>query len=176
TARRAVPGRSSSRPQGPGPVVLSCKGTIVKKQFLVPAFKYGIGLTLLVWVIWKNWGPSPDGTSMGLSGALQRPIHFLPLLLGVLICFASVLLTFVRWFLLVRAQGLPFTSPAALRLGLMGYFFNNFLPSSVGGDILKAAGIARVQSRRTVAVATVLIDRIIGLCGLFWLVTLLGGF
>src|SRR5262249_23496996 len=60
--------------------------------------------------------------------------------------------------------------------GLMGYFFNNFLPSSVGGDILKAAGIARVQSRRTVAVATVLIDRIIGLCGLFWLVTLLGGF
>jgi len=44
----------------------------------------------------------------------------------------------------------------------------------VGGDIIKAVAVAREQSRRTVAVATVLLDRVIGLCGLFWLVTLLG--
>ena len=40
---------------------------------------------------------------------------------------------------------------------------------------MKAAGIAREQSRRTVAVATVIMDRIIGLWGLCWLVALLGG-
>src|SRR4029077_20694250 len=88
---------------------------------------------------------------------------------------ASVLLTFVRWYFLVRAQGLPFSLTSALRLGMIGFYLNTFLPGAVGGDLIKAAFIAREQSRRTVAVATVIIDRVIGLCGLFWLVVLLGG-
>src|SRR5262249_1875839 len=62
----------------------------------------------------------------------------------------------------------------AFRLGLIGYYLSTFLPGSIGGDIIKAAQIAREQDRRTVAVATVLIDRVIGLCGLFWLVALVG--
>jgi uncharacterized membrane protein YbhN (UPF0104 family) len=81
----------------------------------------------------------------------------------------------VRWYVLVRAQDLPFTLPSALRLGMVGYFANLFLPGAVGGDILKATFLARAQSRRTVAVATVLIDRAVGLCGLIYLAALLGG-
>jgi uncharacterized membrane protein YbhN (UPF0104 family) len=63
-----------------------------------------------------------------------------------------------------------------LRLGLIGCYFNTFLPGSVGGDILKAAFIAREQNRRTAAVATVLMDRAVGLWGLFWVVALLGSY
>ena len=62
-----------------------------------------------------------------------------------------------------------------MRLGFLGFFFSTFLPGSVGGDLVKAAGIARGQSRRTVAVATVVMDRLIGLWGLFWVVALIGG-
>jgi uncharacterized membrane protein YbhN (UPF0104 family) len=58
---------------------------------------------------------------------------------------------------------------------MIGCFFNLVLPGSVGGDIAKAAALAREQSRRTVAVATVVMDRIIGLWGLAWLVGLVGG-
>lgn len=111
----------------------------------------------------------------GLSGALGSRIHVVPLFLAVMISAAAVSLTFVRWFILVRAQGLPFTLRNAMRLGLVGYFFNTFLPGAVGGDIIKAACIAREQSRRTVAVATVLLDRAIGFCGLIWLCAALGG-
>jgi uncharacterized membrane protein YbhN (UPF0104 family) len=57
----------------------------------------------------------------------------------------------------------------------VGYALSTFLPGSVGGDVIKAAFLAREQSRRTAAVATVLIDRVVGLCGLVWLVALLGG-
>jgi glycosyltransferase 2 family protein len=84
------------------------------------------------------------------------------------------LLTLVRWYLLVRCQGLPLTLGNALRLGMIGCFFNLVLPGSVGGDIAKAAALAREQSRRTVAVSTVIMDRIIGLWGLAWLVGLVG--
>jgi uncharacterized protein (TIRG00374 family) len=126
-------------------------------------------------MIWSSWAPSPDGKHPGIGEIIQRPFHPIPLALATGLCLISVLLTFVRWYILVRAQELPFTLPDALRLGLIGYFLNTFLPGSIGGDILKAAFIAREQSRRTVAVATVLLDRAVGLWGLCWLVTLLGG-
>jgi uncharacterized membrane protein YbhN (UPF0104 family) len=145
----------------------------VKKQVLVTVGKYGVGLALLTWVLWVYWRPG-DG-SPGLADALHQHIRPWPLVLAVGACLTIVLLTFVRWFVLVRAQNLPFTLHSAVRLGFIGFAFNNLLPGSVGGDIIKAAGIAWRQERRTVAVATVLIDRLVGLCGLFWLVALVGG-
>jgi uncharacterized protein (TIRG00374 family) len=142
------------------------QGYPVKKQIVWMLCKYGLGVGLLAWVVWLNWD--------GLANALERPINVQPLLLAITLCLGSVLLTFVRWYVLVRAQGLPFTLPNAFRLGSIGFALNTFLPGSVGGDIIKATCIAREQSRRTVAVATVLLDRAIGLAGLFWLVALVG--
>jgi uncharacterized protein (TIRG00374 family) len=88
---------------------------------------------------------------------------------------ASLAMTLMRWHLLVRAQGLPCRLRDAFRLGLFGFFYNAFLPGSVGGDAVKAAGLAYSQRRRTVAVATVIMDRAIALWGLVWFVALLGG-
>ena len=113
--------------------------------------KYTIGLGLLAWVIANNWQSSDAGP--GLREALARPIRFLSFAVAGLFIGLSALVTFVRWYLLVRAQELPFTLVGALRLGAVGYFFNTFLPGSVGGDLVKALGLARAQSRRTVAVA-----------------------
>jgi len=129
--------------------------------------KYGIGLSLLAWVVSKNWD--------GLADALRHPVQPLPLVLAVVVTAVAVLITFVRWHALVRAQHLPLTLPAALRLGLVGYFYNTFLPGSIGGDAVKAYCLARAQERRTVAVATVLFDRLLGLWALAALVALLGG-
>ncbi len=87
---------------------------------------------------------------------------------------AAMMLTLLRWYLLVRAVELPFRVRDALRLGMVGFFFNTFMPGSVGGDIIKAAALAVGQSRRTVAVATVIMDRVIALCALFWFVAIAG--
>jgi uncharacterized protein (TIRG00374 family) len=106
---------------------------------------------------------------------LKGRIHWEYLALALLICATGTLLTFVRWYVLVRALGLPFTLADALRLGMVGFYFNTLLPGSVGGDILKAAFLAREQSRRTAAVASVVMDRVLGLWALFWLVAVLGG-
>jgi uncharacterized protein (TIRG00374 family) len=86
----------------------------------------------------------------------------------------ALVLTLLRWYVLVRAQGLPFRVRDALRLGLIGFFFNTFMPGSVGGDIIKAAALAGEQSRRTVAVATVIMDRVIALWALVCFVALSG--
>jgi uncharacterized membrane protein YbhN (UPF0104 family) len=150
----------------------------VRKQTLINLGKYLLAIGLLAWVIYDNWAPAHG---KGLSYVVRthfiegKPIHGGYLLAGVLIYLAAVVLTFFRWYLLVRAVELPFRPADALRLGLIGLFFNAFLPGSVGGDIIKAAVLAREQSRRTVAVATVIMDRAIALWALIWFVAISGG-
>jgi uncharacterized membrane protein YbhN (UPF0104 family) len=91
---------------------------------------------------------------------------YLGLALAVLL--ACNLLTFVRWWILVRAQQFEFPMRQAIRLGFVGLVSNFVAPGAVGGDIVKAILMARDQpQRRTTAVATVVLDRILGMLGLF---------
>ncbi len=117
--------------------------------------------------------------SRGLAYVWRRyqegvPVHWGYFLLAFALGFAALVSTFVRWHILVRAVGLPFRMADAMRLGFIGLFFNTFLPGSVGGDAIKAWFLAKEQSRRTLAVATVIMDRAIALWALVWFVALLG--
>ncbi len=148
------------------------------KHLLINLGKYGLAVGLLTWVVLEHWAPE---SGKGLGYVWQRhvvegqPIHagFLAAALGLYA--TALLLTLFRWYILVRAQELPFRISDALRLGMVGFFFNTFLPGSVGGDLVKAAALARGQNRRTVAVATVVMDRVIALWALVWFVALSGG-
>lgn len=137
--------------------------------------KYGLGLGLLAWVIASYWSKIEDGEQVGISAVLVRRLDGWAFAGAAVVCLVAIFVTLVRWYLLVKAQGLPFTFRDAIRLGLVGLYFSSFLPGSVGGDLIKAAFLCREQSRRSVAVATVILDRVIGLAGLFWLTALLGG-
>ncbi len=145
---------------------------LVNRSTLKAVIQYGVGFALLAWVISRNW--QPESGEPGLAETFKLPFHAGTYALAAVLTAISATISFTRWFLLVRAQNLPFRYVDALRLGLAGFFFNTFLPGSIGGDIVKAAGIARSQDRRTVAVATVIMDRAIGLWGLLWLLALCG--
>ncbi len=71
-----------------------------------------------------------------------------------------------RWLLLVTAQGIPLTYPDALKLVYSGLFVSNFLPSMVGGDVVKIAGVIQKTDNRVVGVASVVVDRIVGATGM----------
>jgi uncharacterized membrane protein YbhN (UPF0104 family) len=138
--------------------------------------------------------PLPDGESIspgdtvtatsisrGLAYVWRRyavegaQVHWGYFTLAFVIGFISILSTFVRWYILVRAVGLPFRVADSMRLGFIGLFFNTFLPGAVGGDAIKAWFLCKEHARRTVAVATVIMDRAIALWALVWFVALLGG-
>lgn len=96
-----------------------------------------------------------------------EPIHWQFLIAAFVLCGSSIILTFYRWYLLVVALDFPFKFSDALRLGFLGYLFNYVAPGAVGGDVVKGVLMAREQKgRRSVAVATILLDRILGLMGL----------
>lgn len=87
---------------------------------------------------------------------------------AVVLTLAAVLLTFLRWYLLVWAQDFDFSLVEAVRLGFLGYISNYIAPGAVGGDAVKAVVLCRQQtSRRAVAVGTIVLDRLLGLLALF---------
>jgi uncharacterized protein (TIRG00374 family) len=69
----------------------------------------------------------------------------------------------VRWQLLLAVQGIRITFWESLRLTYIGWFFNNWMPGSTGGDFIKAYYIARRTHQKTEAVTVVFLDRFIGL-------------
>lgn len=80
----------------------------------------------------------------------------------------SILLTFLRWRLLVLAQGFAFPLADAFRLGAWGFACNYVGPGALGGDLVKAIWLAKDQtSRRMAAAATVVLDRALGMIMLF---------
>ncbi len=88
------------------------------------------------------------------------------------ITLIAVTITIVRWHWLILALGLPFRLRDALRLGFLGYLLNFVSLGSVGGDLFKAVFVAReLHGHRAEAVATVVVDRLIGLFGVFVLAT-----
>jgi uncharacterized protein (TIRG00374 family) len=101
-----------------------------------------------------------------ISGPKDWPV----LLCALPICLFSVTLTILRWNLLVRAIGLSFSVRQTLRAGFLGYLANLLPFGLVAGDSLKAVMLIHNNPRRkTEAVASVLVDRVLGLYALLLL-------
>jgi len=77
--------------------------------------------------------------------------------------FISQLVFVLRWLTLLRAQGIHIAYFAALKLHLLGLFYNNCLPGSVGGDALRAWYVTMHTEKKIEAALSVFVDRAIGL-------------
>src|SRR5205085_1159720 len=69
----------------------------------------------------------------------------------------------LRWQLLARPLGFSHRLPHFVRLYFIGMFFNLFLPSSVGGDVVRAWYLNARSGRGMAAAVSVFIDRFSGL-------------
>jgi uncharacterized protein (TIRG00374 family) len=137
------------------------------KRVLINVLKFGVSAAILAWLVWDV------RSNASFASLLSQPKDWGLLLLAWVLVMAMVCTTIVRWYFLVRALGLEFTLKDAFRLGFLGYLLNFVSLGAVGGDLFKAIFIAREQhGRRPEAVATVVIDRLIGLWALFILATI----
>ncbi len=81
---------------------------------------------------------------------------------AAMLLLASHLLASYQWSRLLRAAGVKLPLWKVIAYYHVGLFFNNFLPANVGGDLARTLDIARSGSSRPTALATVLLDRLIG--------------
>lgn len=67
-----------------------------------------------------------------------------------------------RWVLLLRSSGTAISTGAAARIFLVSSFVGSFLPAGVGGDAARAYALGQRTAQRGAAVASVAVDRILG--------------
>jgi glycosyltransferase 2 family protein len=98
------------------------------------------------------------------ANARQASLAWIAIALGA---YAGTVIASVwRWWLLLEAQDvdMPFTTLfASMSVAL---FFNNFLPSNIGGDVVRITDTAKVARSKTTAAIVVLADRTMGLMAL----------
>ena len=77
-----------------------------------------------------------------------------------------LLISTLRWKILLRTQHVHVPFGRLVNSYLAATFANNFLPSNIGGDVIRVADTARAAQSKTLATAVVLADRGVGLVGL----------
>jgi len=83
---------------------------------------------------------------------------------GILCIFTlSHFIVAFRWWLLLRSQSIFIRFWAAVKLFFLGWFYNNFMPSSVGGDLIRAWYVTEHTDKKFEAALCVFVDRLIGL-------------
>lgn len=120
---------------------------------------------LLIWFLFRN---------RDVGDVARRLVEVGPIaLIGSIVTL--VVLQFpaaLRWMVILRTLGYSLGLRTTLTLVLIGQFFSQVLPSSIGGDAVRIWEVHRVGLPGAVAISSVLIDRIVGLMGLVILVVM----
>ena len=132
------------------------------KKILTTLLKFGLVGVLIWWMI----GSGRLNTS-SLSIFYENTNFLMVSLLfwvGVPVGLGSL-----RWHMLLRGAKVHVAYLRALQLQLVGLFFNTAMPGAVSGDLVKAVYVVRDQrgQKRTAAAIAIILDRVVGLMGLF---------
>jgi len=84
-------------------------------------------------------------------------------LLAMLVVVVELPVNAWKWSWSLRLHDLHFGWRYLLRTACFGFFFNNFLPSAIGGDVYRIVRTAGREGERSQAVSAVLVERVVGL-------------
>lgn len=136
------------------PMTLSSKS----KKLLWLLFRFVLSASLLAYLYTK--------IDVARTVAVVRAAHvaYIGAAFVIFLGLNAVLLT--RWTVLIRALDLRVRFISVFRYFFIGLFGNLFLPTSIGGDVIKILGLCRETTQKPRVVASVLLDRLSGFAGL----------
>lgn len=152
---------NAAQPAQP-PVAAARSGRQKVSSWLSTILKILVAVLLIWWMI--STGRLEPAN---LAGAFR---HW-DLLLGVAgLFYCQITITGLRWHLLLHSQDIRLPLKDTLALNMIGTLFNTVIPGAVGGDVMKGYYLSRrAPNRRTLAVTTLLVDRVLGLLALLML-------
>lgn len=124
------------------------------KNFISLIFRFGLSIGLLVYVFSK----------IDLAKTVEvlktaDPLYIALAAIAFLVVNAILLL---RWFIFIKALDLSASGKNVILHYFYGLFGNLFLPTGIGGDILKAVGLCKSSTQKPRVIASILLDRLSG--------------
>jgi uncharacterized membrane protein YbhN (UPF0104 family) len=128
------------------------------RHYVLLAIKIAVSIALLVLLfskieIARLWGIARQASLLWLAVALA--------IYGV-----NLIASTWRWYVLLNAQEVDVRRRWLFGSFMVASFFNNFLPSNIGGDVIRISDTAKAARSRTLAATVVLMDRGLGLMAL----------
>jgi hypothetical protein len=121
--------------------------------------KIGVSLLLLIYLL--------RTTDLGALLLRLRQGDLLLLSGAIALYTAMIALSTWRWRVLIHAQGYAASLRELSASYLVATFFNNFLPSNIGGDVVRVEDGSRLTGSRTASLAIVAVDRMLGFGALY---------
>ncbi len=150
------------------PAPAEAKSGINWRKLIINLVKVGVSAGLIIWIL--------RGTNLSEIFASVREASVWLLALAFSLHLIGFTISAFRWRMLLRARGTDSSILFLVESYLVGMFFNNFLPSTIGGDVYRAYDSWRLGQSKSSALAVVFVDRFLGLLALmlFALLALLG--
>jgi hypothetical protein len=124
---------------------------------LITALKIVVSLGLIAFLL------SRVELSQLVEAMRSASTNYLYLLIALILYFGAITIGSVKWQLLLRAQKIEVPLSNLLSYTFVGLFFGNFLPTNVGGDLVRGYDLARHTSLPAETAISVLVDRLVGL-------------
>jgi uncharacterized protein (TIRG00374 family) len=122
---------------------------------LTTLLKIVVSLGLIVFALWR--------VDLAKVTAQLRSANLWYVLAAIAVYTLAIIVNGAKWQILLRAQGVRVPFGPVLQFLYTGFFFNNFLPANIGGDVIRGYGLARYTDRTAAAAVSVVVDRIVGL-------------
>jgi len=132
--------------------------TSLTRRLVVMGVKLAVSVALL-WLLFSR----VDIAKLWAS-ARHASLKWMAIALGI---YAVTIVVMVwRWWLLLEAQDVDMPFRTLFGSMSVALFFNNFLPSNIGGDVVRISDSAKVARSKTLAATVVLADRTMGMMAL----------
>ena len=100
-----------------------------------------------------------------LFSALRR-VSITYFLIAVVALLLSRMFAATRWHILLKSADVSGSFLRSVMLTFTGNFSSNFLPTTIGGDMVRLGGAMQLGYDRAICLASLVVDRLIGMAGM----------
>ena len=128
---------------------------------MMRVLKILISVSLIAFLVWK----ADLGTFFTDLGRIDRTMFAL----AVIILTVQYPVSAWKWRYSLRSHGIDYPFGYLLFVLCVGFFFNNFLPTAIGGDAYRAVRTMSHAPRKAYPISAVILERLLGLAALLLL-------
>lgn len=126
--------------------------------FFIRLFGTLLAVILLVYLLnQQGWGDIVDAVR-------KIPVWRFIAALGLIVI--SRLSVSARWHVLLKSAGVDISYIQSVRITYAGLFASNFLPTTIGGDVVRLAGALQFELDAAISTASLVVDRLVGMVGM----------